>query len=147
MSRQIVKDRKTYSQDQQSPFLAVLKLIVIITTEPTTSAKTCRHRTRLATPDPPKPAKTHWHPLTLANTQHHPSTPANTGKYPLMDSWRGAVNLLRCNMKAFYPFGQIRNMEFLQFRVKSEVTDDLRFFCMWLNSLSMYTGNLNISYH
>ena len=147
MSRQIVQGRKTYSLAQQSPFDCYnYNWTINIRQDLPTPAATRHARPAETCQDPLRPTDIHWHLPTPTNTRRQ-STPSNTGKYPLKDSWRGAVNLLRCNMKACYPFWQMRNMEFLQFRVKSEVTDDLRFFCMWLNSLYMYTGNLNISYH
>ena len=47
--------------------------------------------------------------------------------------------------QAFGPFRQIQNIECLHFRLKTEMSDELRVYCMWLNNSSVYTGYLNIS--
>ena len=39
---------------------------------------------------------------------------------------------------------ELGNIECLQFGLKTELSDDLRVFCMWLNNLSLYTGGWNI---
>ena len=47
-------------------------------------------------------------------------------------------------LPAFLPLRQIWNIEWLQYRLKSELSDDIKVCCLWLDNLSVYAGDLDI---
>ena len=47
-------------------------------------------------------------------------------------------------LPAIGPYRQILNFEWLHFRLKSELSDEIRVSCMWSNNLSEHAGDLNI---